>query len=87
MKDRMEGRVRKKSKGSEQMTENKASGETKTESEWTGQRRKQHSGGRKRSRGPETGRVTFAVRADQFPVPSIIDVTSTVGCYLSGLTN
>lgn len=53
-----------------------------------GQIRK-HSGGErsKRNRGAGEGRETFAVRADQFPVPSIIDVTSMVACYLSGLTD
>ena len=40
-----------------------------------------------REKALRKGRVTFTVRADQFPVPSIIDVTSTVGCYLSGLTD
>lgn len=39
------------------------------------------------SRGAGEGRVTFTVRPDQFPLPSIIDVTNMVGCYLSGLTD
>ena len=69
------------------MTENKGSGE----SDGGGAIWRRNNAGRstavEREKALRKGRVTFTVRADQFPVPSIIDVTSTVGCYLSGLTD
>lgn len=89
----------KKSKVSGWMTENKGSGELKKRGGMNGagrgggrdaavERRRRKKRKKKKKRGGcEAGRVTFTVRADQFPVPSIIDVTSAVGCYLSGLTN
>ena len=95
--DRPEGcgwgaQKRGKSKVSGWMTENKGSGEPKMErDEWCRKaRREEHRSKerrRKKRESCEAGRVTFTVRADQFPVPSIIDVTSAVGFYLSGLTN
>lgn len=93
---------KKSKKVSDRMAENKGSGGSNIEMERT-RANTQHTRAHKKrgwrgaaqrwrraeraTEAPEADRVTFTVRADQFPVPSIIDVTSTVGCYLSGLTN
>lgn len=83
MKERTEGKKRNR------MTENKGSGESDSEKEGMdgGQNNTGSSAVERGDGGAEEGRVTFTVRADQFPVPSIIDVTSAVVCYLSGLTD
>lgn len=90
LRDRGQSKVR-KVKRAARWQKTRAAGSRKSRgNEWcTKIRREEHSSKerRKKREGSEAGRVTFTVRADQFPVPSIIDVTSAVGCYLSGLTN